>query len=85
MRHLRRLYGATPANEFGPLKLKALREVFVANGWTRGYVNTQVGRVVRCFKWALSYELVEPRVLEGLKAVSGLRRRRSLPWCRCSA
>lgn len=43
-------------------------------GWSRPYVNSQIGRVKRCFKWATSQELVPPSVFHGLLAVPGLRR-----------
>jgi hypothetical protein len=35
LRPLRRLYGATPANEFGPLALVAVRKFMVELGWCR--------------------------------------------------
>lgn len=70
---LRRTYGESPARDFGPLALQVVRERMVAEGWSRGYVNEQVGRLRRCFKWAVSKELVPPSVLHGLASVEGLR------------
>ena len=45
--HLKRLYGRTAAVQFGPLVLKAVRESMVSAGWSRNYVNAQVGRIRR--------------------------------------
>lgn len=49
-RHVRELYGHTPAAEFGPLALKAVREKFIAAGWCRKSVNQQIERLRRAFK-----------------------------------
>jgi hypothetical protein len=53
-RYVRELYGTTPAAEFGPLALKAVRQKFIDVGWCRSLVNQRVGRVRRVFKWAAS-------------------------------
>ena len=74
---VRELYGRTNANEFGPLALKAVRQRMIDNGWSRGYINKSIGRVRRCFKWAVENELVRPDMYHGLMAVSGLRKGRS--------
>src|SRR4051812_2793443 len=88
LRFLRRLYGDTPAADFGPLKLKALREAMVRPaeyphpatgravrhaGWCRTVANAQVNRVRRAFKWGVENELVPPAVYQALAAVPGLR------------
>jgi integrase len=74
---LRRLYGATPARDFGPLALKAVRRAMIDDDLCRNEVNKRVGRVVRIFKWAVENELVPAAVYHGLKAVAGLRAGRS--------
>ncbi|MBN2292168.1 MAG: site-specific integrase [Pirellulales bacterium] len=74
---VRELYGRTNANDFGPLALKAVRQRMIDNGWSRGYVNKSIGRIRRCFKWAVENELVRPDMYHGLMAVSGLRKGRS--------
>lgn len=71
------LYGRDLAAEFGPLKLKAVRERMVDAGLARGTINQRVGRIVRLFKWAVENELVPLGVHHGLKAVSGLARGRT--------
>jgi integrase len=74
---LLRLHANTPAEKFGPLALKAVRDEMVKQGWCRSYVNQQIGRVRRMLKWAVENELVPPSVFHGLQAVTGLRVGRS--------
>lgn len=73
---LRRLYGDTPAREFGPLALKAVRQSFIDSGFCRAEVNRKTQKIVRMFKWAVSNEKVPASVHHGLKAVDGLKRGR---------
>jgi integrase len=77
LRPLRPLYGHTPARDFGPLALKAVRAEMVRSDLCRTEVNKRVRHVVRVFKWGVGEELVPPSVHHGLRAVSGLRRGRS--------
>lgn len=74
---LREHYGSTPAADFGPMKLKALREVMIRKGWCRTLINQRIGRVRRMMKWATENELVPASVFHGLQAVAGLRIGRS--------
>lgn len=74
---VRELYGRKIANDFGPLALKAVRERMVDKGWSRGHINKSIGRIRRCFKWAVENELVRRDMYHGLMAVSGLRKGRS--------
>ena len=77
LRHLRTLYGHTPASEFGPLALKALRQYLIDRGDSRNYIRHQIDRVKRLFKWAVEHEMVSPSSYHGLQAVVGLRKGRS--------
>lgn len=52
IRKLTELYGRTNTNEFGPVKLHAVRQAMIEAGWSRKYINKQCGRLVRMFKWA---------------------------------
>lgn len=77
LRPVRDLYGMSPANEFGPKALKAVREWFIAKGICRDQINSHISRIRRAFRWAVAEQLVEPSLLEALKAVDGLRKGRS--------
>jgi len=48
LRIVRELYGFTPAGEFGPKALAAVRESFIRRRWARAYINRQMGRVTVC-------------------------------------
>lgn len=74
---VRKLYGRTPAREFGPLALKAVREHLIEHGLCRTEINKRIGRIKRFFKWAVSEELVPASVHHGLQTVTGLRRGRT--------
>lgn len=73
LRVLRAVRGPTPAAEFGPLALKEVRAAMVGKGWSRQYVNRQVGRVVRAFKWAAAEELVPATAFQALRTLAPLR------------
>jgi integrase len=77
LRILKELYGHTPAADFGPLALKACRVEMVKKGWSRTYVNAQVDRLRRVFKWGASEELVPESVYNALMTVEGLQRGRT--------
>ena len=74
---VRKLYGRTPAAEFGPLALKACREQMITQDWCRTHINKQVDRVKRAFKWATENEMVPGTVYEALRCVAGLKRGRT--------
>ena len=77
IRFLKDRYKTTPVSEFGPLALQAVRQRMVEADNSRNYVNAQISRLKRMFKWGVAEELVPPSVYEGLRAVSGLRCGRS--------
>lgn len=76
-RALRQHYGRTPVSEFGPLKLKAIREALIAAGLSRSTINARIERIKLIIKWGVENELVDPRVSQALQAVAGLRKGRS--------
>jgi integrase len=65
------------AEQFGPKLLKQVRDKMVAADLSRCYVNKQVARVVRMFKWAVSEELIPAATYQSLRTVEGLKRGRS--------
>lgn len=77
LRPLRELYGTAIASEFGPLKLKAVRQRMIDAGLSRGLINRRVSVIKRVFKWAASEELIPAGVFEGLRTVAGLERWRT--------
>lgn len=72
-RPLAKLYQGLPAEEFGPLKLQAVRAAMVEAGLSRPTINRRIGRIVRAFKWAVSQELVPGPVWHALASVRGLQ------------
>lgn len=86
LRLLRQLYGSTPAADFGPKRLRLLREEMIRGDddvdpprrpWSRPYINAQVKRLVAMFKWAASHEMIGADVHQQLKTVAPLKRGRT--------
>lgn len=87
LRPLNHLYGGIAAKDFGPLKLKTVRELMVKGyghprhgpqpALCRRTVNARIQRLTQCFKWGAGEELLGVEVYQGLKAVPGLKRNRS--------
>jgi len=76
-RGVRALYAATPAADFGPLCLKAVRKTWVDAELARSEVNRRVNMLRRVFKWAAAEELVPFDAYHRLTAVTGLQRGRT--------
>ena len=72
LKPLRELYGLTPASQFGPLALKAVRYRMVVSGICRNSVNANVGRIRRLFRFGVANEIVPVETLTRLEAVSPL-------------
>ncbi|MDB5390752.1 MAG: site-specific tyrosine recombinase [Planctomycetaceae bacterium] len=71
--HLTKTFGLIPANEFGALKLKTVRQSMVDSGrMCRKFINGCVGRIRRCFKWGSENELVDAAVNARLACVAPL-------------
>lgn len=73
LRYVRKWYGREFAADFGPKKLKAIRQKMVKDGLSRRYINDLVSRIKQMFKWGVGEELVPAQVYEALRAVSSLR------------
>jgi len=73
---LKDLYGTTPAAEFGPIALKAIRQRTIDSKLARNTINQRVRCIRRIFKWAVSEELIPASVLHALQRVDGLKRGR---------
>jgi integrase len=74
LRLMRQCYGKQKAVEFGPLALKAVAAKFIEQGHSRTYVNMNLARIRRMFKWAASEQLVPSETYRDLTTVDGLRK-----------
>ena len=74
---LRRLYGHTPAADFGPRGLAAVRQDMIGRAWCRTLINRRMDRIKRAFKWATSQELVPVTVYQALRTLAGLQKGRT--------
>lgn len=87
IRMVRQLFGYAPVAEFGPLKLRALRDAMVAGDpdqkdkdgkpkprkpWSRNTVNRQIKRIRAIIRWGVSWEMVSASVVDALDTVSSL-------------
>jgi integrase len=77
LRPLKRLYGTTPARDFGPQALKAVRQQMIDAGLCRRTINQRIGRIIRLFRFGVENELVPAAVHHALRALTSLRRGRS--------
>jgi integrase len=77
IRPLTELYGQTPATEFGPRKLKAVRQRMIDLGWCRSQINKQTSRIKTVFRWAAEEEMVGGDLYHALRSVRGLQRGRT--------
>jgi integrase len=77
LRPVKLLYGSLPANEFGPVQLRTVRETMIGYGWCRRSINIHLSRIKHMVKWACEQGLLVPEAYHRLLCVSGLRRGRS--------
>jgi integrase len=68
------LYENEQAAAIGPAELRAIRRVMVNKEWSRTYVNDQIARVKRWYKWLAAEPLIPVDVYQTLEIVPGLRR-----------
>ena len=67
------LYGRQIVGDFGPLKLKQVREQMIARGWFRKTVNRNIKRIVRMLRWGVENEWVAPHILEACRELRNLQ------------
>jgi len=77
LRSVVNLYGKSPAREFGPKRLKQVRDSMVKADYCRTNINKLIGRIKRMFRWAVENEYVSPEIYTALVAVAGLKRGRT--------
>ncbi len=85
LRLMRQFFGQTPAEEFGPKKLRFLREQMICGDqkadpprlpWSRKYINHQVSRLCRMFGWAAGQEMLPATIHQQLATMEPLKRGR---------
>lgn len=74
---LKRLYGRTPAESFGPTELEAVQHAMIEEKLARKTINGRVSRIKRIFRWAEKKKLVPSATYHALLAVEGLKRGRT--------
>lgn len=77
LRPLLDLFANLSIEEFGPLRLKEVRQRMIELNWSRKFINRRVCIIKRMFKWGVSDQIVSAMVLHALQSVVGLRLRRS--------
>lgn len=82
LRPLRRLYGSTLAQDFGPKALQIVRDEIIREGQerrgglNRNYVNDHVGIIKRVFRWGAAQEVVPASVVQALETVESIHKGR---------
>jgi integrase len=77
LRPLRELYGSTDATTFTKKALMAVRCRMMELHWCRTYINRQIERIKRMFRWASENDVLPGALHSELRSVSGLRAGRS--------
>ncbi|MCY2944846.1 MAG: site-specific integrase [Planctomycetota bacterium] len=67
------LFGRTPAKDFGPLRLRSVREHLVNIGRTRSGVNKQINAIKRAWRWMAELEMIPGGTVEAHRTMRGLR------------
>jgi len=76
LRPLVELYGDERIVDFGPRKLKAVRQAMIEQDLARTLINRRINRLRHVFKWGVENEMVPPSVLDAIRAVAPLKRGR---------
>ncbi len=77
LKYLIRLYGTIRVRDFGPRKLKAVRQAMIDDGRCRTNINRLIHWVRRVFRWGVENEHVPVDVHVALTAVPSLKAGRS--------
>lgn len=78
LRILRKHFGKTFVDKFGPVALDELRDKMISElDWSRKYLNKQVSRIRTMFKWAAAKEIVDVTVATALREMPGLKKGRT--------
>jgi integrase len=77
LRYLQKSFGHAAAMHFGPKALKIVRAQMIDDNLSRRYINDNIDRLRRCFRWATEEELIPGHVYQSLRAVPSLASGRS--------
>lgn len=66
------LYGSLKAADFGPSKLRTIRQKFLEREYANSTVNQRVNWLAGMFRWGVSWELVPASVSHALESVERL-------------
>jgi hypothetical protein len=72
LRPVERLFSDSPAGEFRPLKLRAVREQMLPDGLSRSTINDRVNRIRRYFRWGVSVQAIPGPIIYELQPVESL-------------
>ena len=78
LRPLIRQFGETRIREFGPIKLKSVRDEMVKAGLCRTNFNSRINRIRRVFKWGVENEYVPAPIFQGGCRSKGTRKNNSV-------
>lgn len=70
-------FGGATVEQFDSAALIRLRDVLIQRNWSRGYINREIGRVVRIFRWGVPRKLVNAATIVDLECVEALEAGRS--------
>ncbi len=77
LRYVVKLFGRTQIKDFGPRKLKVVRDAMIDDGRVRSNINRLIHWIRRTFRWGVENEYVSVGVYTALQAVAALQPGRS--------
>jgi integrase len=77
MAPLLRDFGDLTVERFDSEALLRLRDSLIRLNWSRGYINHEIGRVIRVFRWGVTRKLVNAATIVDLRCVEALEAGRS--------
>lgn len=77
LRLLRKLYGDLPVAQFDSLKMLAVQQAMIDEGWARKTINDHMGRMKRALKWLASRKYIPATIYHESLTISGLEKGRS--------
>jgi integrase len=69
LRPLREQFGKLQLASFGPMQIRMLRDRWIERGLARSTINSRVKRIRRFFRWCVSFELADTKILTRLETV----------------